>query len=293
MNISMMDSYNLAWKLSHSLNGLSPSPSTARRESVLSTFEHERLTVARQLIEFDSKFSSMFSGKIDSAESLEGLTHEEFLKAFSDGSGFTSGCGVEYPPSIITDRDTAGAKSCVEGDDYFGGVIRPGRRLLDSVVRRYADANIRHLQDDFPSTGRYRILIFTTRQLKTPESVCTRALETICRDLIPLYPRGMIELVALHPFVERSFEWDDVPACLKEFAEMRLHGPSATGSLYSTYGVSEDKGAVVVVRPDGYVATCRALDEVETLIPFFDECLVRVSPEKPHAGLGLRSRDHE
>ena len=148
MNVSMMDSYNLSWKLVHSLHGLAPKAPENGINDVLATFGRERLTVARQLIEFDSKFSSMFSGQIGAAdETINSLTHEQFLKVFSDGSGFTSGCGIEYPTSLLVQADTDVKNYPVTGKDYLQGALKPGRRLLDVVVRRYADANIRHLQD--------------------------------------------------------------------------------------------------------------------------------------------------
>jgi phenol 2-monooxygenase len=149
MNVSMMDSYNLSWKLVHSLHGLAPKTPKSGATDVLATFGRERLTVAQQLIEFDSKFSSMFSGQIGAAdETINSLTHEQFLKVFSDGSGFTSGCGIEYPTSLLVQAAAADANNYpVTGKDYLQGALKPGRRLLDVVVRRYADANIRHLQD--------------------------------------------------------------------------------------------------------------------------------------------------
>lgn len=140
----MMDSYNLAWKLAHTIHGLTPKQTLP---SVLSTYADERLEIAKMLIEFDTKFSSMFSGKIDSDKSVEGLTHEQFLKVFSDGSGFTSGCGIEYPTGLLVKPPTPDGTYPITSDNYLQGVLKPGRRLLDAPVRRYADANLRHLQD--------------------------------------------------------------------------------------------------------------------------------------------------
>lgn len=142
----MMDSYNLAWKLVHSLHGLTPSGPS---DPVLETFTPERMDVARQLIEFDTKFSHMFSGRIGSDDaSTSGLTHEEFLRVFSEGSGFTSGCGLQYKPSSLV--QDSGDKSLLRGNPLTGA-LTPGRRLLDVEVKRYADATHRHLQD-----GMYR-----------------------------------------------------------------------------------------------------------------------------------------
>lgn len=144
MNVSMMDSYNLAWKLAHTIHGLSPEHTTP---TVLSTYGDERSEIAKMLIEFDTKFSSMFSGKVGTDESLAGLTHEQFLKVFSEGSGFTSGCGIEYPRGMLVRPASAIEHYPINGDDFLNGVLRPGRRLLDSQIRRYADANLRHLHD--------------------------------------------------------------------------------------------------------------------------------------------------
>jgi phenol 2-monooxygenase len=148
MNVSMMDSYNLSWKLTHALHDLIPKPPEERKgspDSILATYALECLSIAHQL-DFDSKFSSMFSGRIGPVDpSLEALTHEQFLKVFSDGGGFTSGCGVEYPEqgNVLVQ---SGGDRAVQGEDYLLGTLKPGRRLLDTVVRRYADANVRHLQ---------------------------------------------------------------------------------------------------------------------------------------------------
>lgn len=149
MNVSMMDSYNLSWKLVHSLHGLTPKQNGDMGDAVLRTFERERLTVAQQLIEFDSKFSSMFSGQIGAADpKANKLTHEMFLKVFSDGSGFTSGCGIEYADSILVHgKQPNTSDNPVNETNYLQGTLKAGRRLLDVRVKRFADSNPRNLQD--------------------------------------------------------------------------------------------------------------------------------------------------
>ena len=144
MNVSMMDSYNLGWKLVHTLNGLTPQAGPGNE--VLDTFQTERLTVAKQLIAFDKEFSSMFSGKIGPEDDNEGgLTHEQFLEVFSTGNGFTSGCGIEYPEHLLVRKNSS--ESLIAGTDYLSGVLRPGRRLLNVKAKRHADGYRRDLQD--------------------------------------------------------------------------------------------------------------------------------------------------
>jgi phenol 2-monooxygenase len=145
MNVSMMDSYNLSWKLIHSLNGLTPH-ARGIGDKILQTFQTERLTVAKELIAFDKEFSSMFSGKMGSEEDKEGgLTHEQFLKVFSTGNGFTSGCGIEYPENLLVRKTVS--EGLIQGTDFLSGVLRPGRRLLNVKVKRHADGYRRDLQD--------------------------------------------------------------------------------------------------------------------------------------------------
>ncbi|KAH8203959.1 hypothetical protein TruAng_001901 [Truncatella angustata] len=272
MNVSMMDAYNLSWKLAHEIHGLSPH---SAGPTVLSTYGEERSEIAKMLIEFDTKFSSMFSGKVDSDKSVEGLTHDQFLKVFSEGSGFTSGCGIEYPAGILTQPPASGEDYPVKGDNYLHGVLKPGRRLLDSIVRRYADANLRHLQDDFLSTGRFRVLVFTTFDLPENHGRSSLAINQICQDLLPTFPPSTIELIVLHPFSERKFEWADIPTSIKKNAEMRFHGP-VEETLYATYGVRPDVGAVAVIRPDGYVGMVSSLLGVSQVDEYLVRCLVKM-----------------
>ncbi|KAL6788886.1 putative phenol monooxygenase [Trichoderma sp. SZMC 28012] len=275
MNVSMMDSYNLSWKLAHEIYGLSPKTAGP---SILSTYEDERLEIAKMLIEFDTKFSSMFSGKVNSDKNVEGLTHDQFLKVFRDGNGFTSGCGIEYSPGILVQHPAP--EDCpIHGDNYLSGVLRPGRRLLDSVVLRYADANRRHLQDDFPSNGRFRILLFTTFDLCEKDGSSSQAVNRICQDLMPVFPSSTIELVVLHPFSERKFEWGDIQPSIKKYAEMRFHGPADEG-LYATYGVNDRVGAAAVIRPDGYVGIVTPLQGISQMEEYLIRCLVKVEHDR-------------
>jgi phenol 2-monooxygenase len=150
MNVSMMDSYNLAWKLAHSIHGLTPPTASGVPDPILETFELERVDIARQLIDFDTKFSHMFSGKIGSEDSTKpGLTHDEFLRVFSEGSGFTSGCGLQYHPSrIVKPLEDASMDAAPGPADNLGhGYITPGKRLLNVELKRYADGSTRQLHD--------------------------------------------------------------------------------------------------------------------------------------------------
>ncbi|KAG5291801.1 FAD binding domain-containing protein [Histoplasma ohiense] len=277
MNVSMMDSYNLSWKLAYFINGLTPASADSLPDPILDTYHEERHTVAKQLIEFDKAFSSMFSGKIGAGEDeiggdANGLSHEKFLEVFNTGNGFTSGCGIEYPENSLVEKDYP--KNPVQSKDYLSGILRPGRRLLNVKVKRHADGCPRDLQDDFPSTARFRILILTSNDLLSPTGVSAAALKSIGSTLLTnKFPPSILELVAIHPELKSDFLWDEVPSELKKHAEMRFYNGSALQDVYATFGVPADKGVIAVVRPDGYIGVLAALDDVQRIELYLGSCL--------------------
>lgn len=76
MNTSMQDTYNLGWKLGLVCKQV-------LRRSVLATYELERRQIAKQLIEFDQRFSKLFTGR-PAKDILDetGVSMKEFQEAF-------------------------------------------------------------------------------------------------------------------------------------------------------------------------------------------------------------------
>src|ERR1700722_17200786 len=102
---------------------------------------------------------------------------------------------------------------------------------------------------DFPSTGRFRILCFTSNDLLSPTGTSASALHEIS-FLLRLFAAGIIELVALHTLPSNSFAWTDIPVVVREEAEMTFYNGTELEDAYSVYGVNPERGAVAVVRPD-------------------------------------------
>jgi phenol 2-monooxygenase len=245
MNVSMMDTYNLSFKLAHVLNGLAP-------PEILDTYESERLDIARQLIEFDTKFSSMFSGRIGEDS---GLTHDEFVSVFRTGGGFTSGCGIEYGPGMLVDPQV----DIIKDGNRSLGLLWPGRRLMNVRTIRFADANPRNLQDDFASTGVYRILLMLPRSWREKTNM-QQVIQKYTSGIPDQFPRGAMETAIMYPGERGDIEWTDFPEAVRERNEWLLLG-DAFGEAYTTFGVNEEVGAVAVVRPDGYVGMVGRVEE--------------------------------
>jgi phenol 2-monooxygenase (NADPH) len=92
---SLFLAYNLGWKVANVVNGVAD-------RSILKTYQSERRRIAQDLIDFDHRFSRLFSGR--PAKDLmdeEGIGMAEFKDAFEKGNMFASGIG-KHPSSHST-----------------------------------------------------------------------------------------------------------------------------------------------------------------------------------------------
>jgi hypothetical protein len=58
---------------------------------------------------------------------------------------------------------------------------------------------------------------------------------------------------------------------------MRFYDGSALDDAYSIYGVNPAQGALVVVRPDGYVGVVACLGDVERAGGYLKQCIRTIS----------------
>ncbi|GAO47533.1 hypothetical protein G7K_1738-t1 [Saitoella complicata NRRL Y-17804] len=260
MNVSMMDTFNWAWKVGLVLKGLA-------KEEVLETYEEERRQIARELIEFDTKFSSMFSGKIGEDS---GLTHEQFLEVFAKGNGFTSGCGIQYASSILVRPDAAGVI-----DAEAKEAVVPGKRLFNTRLVRVVDANPRDIHDEMPVNGTFRLLIlggtFITSSTRPALDALGAYLPTPSSPLVRY--SGLVEPLFVHAHKDRhEIEVVDYPETIRDWEWGLFHDD--TGAAHETWGVNMKKGALVVVRPDGVVGCVAELEDVKTVEEYLGGILV-------------------
>ncbi|KAL3418610.1 phenol hydroxylase [Phlyctema vagabunda] len=301
MNVSMQDSYNLGWKIAAVLNG------TANR-SILKTYQSERRRIAQDLIAFDHKFSRLFSGRpakdvMDEA----GISMEEFKDAFEKGNLFASGVAVDYGPSVIVAKDgdaatqgdgsdvavTDGRKRII-GKQYLGSNVKIGMRMPSFQVLNQSDARPWQFQERLPSDGRWRLVVFAgdiskpeqkTRVQALGESLASsgsfiarftpegRAIDSVIEILtIHSAPRAETDLSdfhdVFHPFSERD-GWDYWKIYVDDISYHEGHGHA-----YQNYGVDAKRGAVVIIRPDGYVGWLGELEDVHDMDDYFSVIMV-------------------
>ncbi|KAJ5160053.1 aminotransferase class 3 [Penicillium canariense] len=273
MNVSMADSFNLAWKLQHAVCG-----TAADSTSLLQSYVSERRRIAQQLIELDRRWYNIQWA--DSERMKQPGYLEECTKLYQEISGFTSGCGIEYAESVVVvnpaqtsaDNTSKFIFGTVEND---GGFIptAPGKRLLNTRMLRLADGCQWDIHDSLaPDAGSFKAVIFCGRDILSPVSDSANAIQIVLEQLIPQFSITLLNASVVTPGMvyaptgpsERLFAiseydlWELLPNCTKRDAEMTTYALSDTG--YNTYGIDPNMGAVAVVRPDGIVGSVMPLD---------------------------------
>ncbi|MFT4050992.1 MAG: FAD-dependent monooxygenase [Microbacterium sp.] len=263
MNVSMQDGFNLGWKLGSVLTGRSPA-------SLLSTYSAERQPVAQQLIDFDREWSSLMARKPE-----EISDPDELARYYLGTAEFPSGFMTQYGPSMIV---------ADAGNHELASGFPLGKRFTSSEVVLAADGNVVHLGHHAKADGRWRLYAFADRErtrldawaawLETAEDSPLRrytpsdAETDAVFDVKAIYQQGFEEIdVTAVPAVFRP---QTGPFGLTDWEKVFASGPSAwcPTDIFAERGISRD-GAVVVVRPDQYVAAVLPLTATDKLAAFF------------------------
>ena len=238
----MMDTFNLTWKIAAAIKHVSP-------RSILSTYQAERRRVAIDLINFDHKFSRLFSGRpAKDAADEAGISLEEFKLAFEKGNEFASGTAVDYGASLICGKDGStegqgdgtqlegpGAVSRSELSQGSGfGHIAVGKRFNTAQVVNQSDAKPVQLVDFMPSDGRWWILVFCGDIREAPQKTKVELLATKLGNLQQRYtPKGqdidtVVDILTVSATPRGQVELTDYPPALRPHTT-RWHQPHSGG----------------------------------------------------------------
>lgn len=280
MNVSMQDAYNLGWKLGMVVKGLA-------KPEILKTYQSERRRVAQDLIDFDHKFSRLFSGR-PAKDVLDetGVSMTDFKNAFIQGNLFATGLSVDYGASMLvakegsTDNqgdgtDVSLSAARVLGKQELASNIRLGMRIPSFKVLNQADARPWHLQERLKSDGRFRLILFAANVLSLEQK---SRVDGFCDqlsssgflkphlythvDILTVHSAKRVntELLrdfpdVLHPFTPHSgWDYDSVYVDDVSYHE-------GIGEAYKGYGIDSETGCVVITRPDQYVGYIGTMDK--------------------------------
>lgn len=269
MNVSMADAWNLGWKLGTVLRGTS-------RPEVLRTYSAERQEVARQLIEFDREFAAAFSARPDRDADPVSFQHY-----FRQQGRFTAGVAVRYEPSILTARPS---------HQHLAEGFPVGMRFHSAPVIRLADAKPMHLGHAARADGAWRLYAFADRSHPTAANSRLRTLaEFLDSENSPLArftpsgadPDSVIDVRAVLQHGHRDVTVADLPPVLLPrkgpfglVDHEKAFCPDPTDDVFDLRGVDRNKGCLVVVRPDQYVAHVLPLDAHQELVAFLEGTLL-------------------
>ncbi|KAI1213596.1 FAD binding domain-containing protein [Annulohypoxylon truncatum] len=304
MNTAFLDALNLAWKLHAVEAGFAD-------RAILTTYEPERKDVAETLLSFDNKYAKLFSQRPPAAKEVQAASEQtsaqtednEFVRTFKEACEFTSGYGVAYKPNALNWSPAHPAKSPLIHPKETK--LRTGRIMINADVTRVVDANLVHLEQEVPLNGSFRIYIFAGRP-----SITSKALKDFASHLgnkksfYGSYLRSDIDSVSHHEkhnphslfftlctvFAARRDQIEilrDVPNPLARYRDhvyaddrWDRRVPNAVAAAHAKMGLDQERGGIVVVRPDGYVGIVTSLVEGSGTVDALNEYFGAFSTKK-------------
>ncbi len=299
MNTAFLDALNLAWKIHHVEAGFAD-------RSLLHSYESERKLVAENLLNFDAKYAALFSQRPPAAKEVAAATEQssdakhgdgdenQFIKTFKESCEFTSGYGVAYNPNSLNWSPSHPAQSIVINPK--GNKLRTGRILINANVTRVVDANVVHLEQEIPVNGSFRIYVFAGKPSSTSQAISDFAQNLEKKNsFLMTYLRPDIDTVSHHErhnphshfftfctiFASKRSSIEisrDVPGVLARYRDhiyaddiWDQRVPDSKAAAHAKMGLDEEKGGIVVVRPDGYVGVVTSLVEGSGTIDALNE----------------------
>jgi phenol 2-monooxygenase len=276
MNVSMGDTFNLGWKLAHVLLGRAEA-------SLLHSYSAERWLEAKRLVDTDHEWARIMSAPPGQSE-LDGGGMPRFQKQFIENLEFTGGLAVRYERSALVGPATHQALAT-------GQIV--GKRFHSAPVIRLADAKPMQLGHVAEADGRWRLYAFAPAG---DAGQTGGAIDRLCAFLgddpaspIRRFTRtsedvdAVIDLRAIFQQGFRTLEHAAMPALLRprkgrlqlpDYEKVFCADLKSGHDIFAMRGIDRTRGALIVVRPDQYVAHVLPLDGSAALSAFFAGILI-------------------
>ncbi len=276
MNVSMQDAFNLGWKLASVLEGRA-------RPELLRTYTVERHAIAQGLIDFDREWSKIMASPPRNSDHPErgGVDPAELQAYFVMSGRYTAGVGTHYPPATFLTSDAA------HQDLARGYTI--GMRFHSALVTRLADARPVQLGHAARADGAWRLYAFADASGERMRALMDHLAGSALSPVRRFTPRGadidsVIDVRGIFQQAHRDLKVEDLPSMLLprkgRFGLIdyeKAYAPAPEGDIFDLRGIDRVGGAMVVVRPDQYVATVLPLDGYDALAGFFGAFMLEAS----------------
>ena len=270
MNVSMQDAFNLGWKLVAVLDGRAA-------PQLLRTYHQERHAIAQGLIDFDIRWSKIMASPPRDPNHPErgGVDPAELQASFVEAGRYTAGVATHYPPDASLTAPSA-------HQDLAKG-FTVGMRFHSAPVVRLADAKPMHLGHVARADAAWRIYAFADASAERLRALAAFLAESPQSPICRVTPKGadidsVIDFRAVFQQGHRDLKVEELPSMLlprkgrlglidyeKAFCPDLQDGCD----IFVLRRINRATGAMVVVRPDQYVATVLPLDAHDELGAFF------------------------
>lgn len=271
MNVSMQDGFNLGWKLASVLR-------KRCAPSLLHSYSAERRAIAKELIDFDREWATLLA-------SSKGFDPAETQNYFVRHGRYTAGTAAHYGPSILTGDAT---------HQHLAKGLTIGMRFHSAPVIRLADAKPVHLGHTVKADGRWRIFAFAgALDPALPNSgiraLCDFLAEAQDSPLRKYTPDGedidaVIDLRAVFQQDHHAVTVEAMPSLLlphkgryglRDYEKIFCADLKSGNDIFTLRGIDRERGCVVIVRPDQYVAHVLPLDGYAAVAAYFDGFMTR------------------
>lgn len=276
MNVSMGDTFNLGWKLISVLTGRASA-------DLLHTYSEERRAAAKGLVDYDHEWARIISAPPEENAADAGNI-SPVQKQFVAGGRFTAGLTIHYQPSALT------------GDDAWQGLatgLEIGRRFHSAPVVRLADAKPMQLGHSVKANSRWHIFAFASSEDPAdPHNAIGKLcdyLESDPKSPVRVHtPKGadidsVIEVHGVYQQGFRELAYEATPSLLRpakgrygltDYEKVFCVDVKGGNDIYEMRGIDRNKGCIVIVRPDQYIAHILPLEAREDLGTFFNGILL-------------------
>jgi phenol 2-monooxygenase len=247
---------------------------------LLRSYSKERLTEAKRLVETDHAWSRIMSAPTTQAE-RDGTEEPRIIRQFKENLEFTGGTAVKYDASYLFANSKH--QDLAKGEEI-------GRRFHSAPVVRLSDAKQMQLGHVAEADARWRIYAFAGSADSSNAGSAIHKLsdwlETNPDSPIVKHTRKGEDIDAVIDFravFQQTFDqlaYEHMPSLLKpktgklglqDHEKVFCVDHKGLGDIFDLRGIHREKGCMIVVRPDQYVAHVLPLDGFEALSKYFSE----------------------
>lgn len=251
MNVSMQDAFNLGWKLAAVLERRSDA-------GLLRSYSAERHAVAQDLIDFDRFWSAFIAQPTLDPErpELGGITADQMRDEFARQGRYTAGLGTRYTPSPLTGKS--------EHQSLASG-FEVGTRFHSAPVIRVADGKRVELGHTHTADGRWRLYAFGDPEGLGLVDLARWLSDDFASPIALFTPVGsdidaVLDVHGVYQGSHLEVDLMSVPEILLPHSGSlglqnweKTWAVDAHSDIFKSRGISRE-GAVIIVRPDQYIA---------------------------------------